>query len=41
VHPAVDRAAVNAIRRWRYEPARVTEQPRSIVARFMMIFRLQ
>jgi len=41
VHPAADRAAVNAIRRWRYEPARVTEQPRSIVARFMMIFRLQ
>jgi TonB family protein len=41
VHPAVDRAAVNAIRRWRYEPARVTKQPRSIVARFMMIFRLQ
>ena len=41
VHPAADRAAVNAIRRWRYEPARVAEQPRSILARFMMIFRLQ
>jgi len=41
VHPAVDRAAVDAIRRWKYEPARVKEQPRSIVAQFMMIFRLQ
>ena len=41
VHPAVDRAAVSAIRRWTFEPARVMEQPRSIVARFMMIFRLQ
>lgn len=41
VHPAVDRAAANAIRRWRYEPARVMEEPRSIVALFMMIFRLQ
>lgn len=41
VHPAVDRAAVSAIRRWRYEPARLMEQPRRIVAQFMMIFRLQ
>ena len=41
VHPAADRAAVRAIRRWRYQPARVMDQPRSIVAQFMMIFRLQ
>jgi TonB family protein len=41
VHPAIDRAAVRAIQRWKYEPARVSEQPRSILAQFMMIFRLQ
>jgi len=41
VHPAVDRAAMDAIRRWRYEPARVADRPRSIVAQFVMIFRLQ
>jgi TonB family protein len=41
VHPAADRAAIRAIRRWRYEPARVAGRPRTIVARFMMIFRLQ
>jgi TonB family protein len=41
VHPAVDRAAAKAIGRWKYEPARVMEQPRSIVATFMMIFRLE
>ncbi|HXK09205.1 MAG TPA: energy transducer TonB [Vicinamibacteria bacterium] len=41
VHPAVDRAVVDAIRRWKYEPARVMDEPRSIVAQFMMIFRLQ
>jgi TonB family protein len=41
VHPAVDKAAANAIGRWKYEPARVMQQPRSIVATFMMIFRLE
>jgi TonB family protein len=41
VHPAIDRAAVRAIERWKYEPARVSEEPRSIVVQFMMIFRLQ
>jgi TonB family protein len=41
VHPAMDRAAAGAIRRWRFEPARVMEQPRRIVAQFMMIFRLE
>ena len=41
VHPAVDRAAMDAIRRWKYEPGRVMDRPRSIVAQFMMIFRLQ
>jgi TonB family protein len=41
VHPAIDRAAADAIRRWKYEPARVMERPRSVVATFMMIFRLE
>ncbi len=41
VHPAADREAVKAIQRWKYEPARVTGQPRSIVAEFRMIFRLE
>jgi TonB family protein len=41
VHPAADRAAMRAIRRWRYEPARVSGQPRGILAQFMTIFRLQ
>jgi TonB family protein len=41
VHPAADREAVKTIQRWKYEPARVMAQPRSIVAEFKMIFRLQ
>jgi len=41
VHPALDRAAADAIRHWKYEPARVKGQPRSIVAQFLMIFSLQ
>jgi TonB family protein len=41
VHPALDRAAADAIRHWKYEPARVTGQPRSIVAQFLTIFALQ
>ncbi len=41
VHPAADRAAVNAIQRWKYEPAQVMAESRSIVAQFMMIFRLE
>jgi TonB family protein len=41
VHPALDRAAADAIRRWKYEPARVMGQPRSIVVQFLVIFALQ
>ncbi len=41
VHPAADREAIKAIQRWKYEPARVMAQPRSIVAEFRMIFRLE
>ena len=41
VYPAIDRAAAEAIRRWKYEPARVMDEPKSIVAQFVMIFRLQ
>ncbi len=41
VHPAIDRAALRAIQRGKYEPALVTGEPRSIVAEFMMIFRLE
>ena len=41
VHPAADREAVRTIQRWRYEPARVMAEPRSIVAEFRMIFRLE
>ncbi len=41
VHPAIDRAAMRAIERWRYEPARVSDQPKSVVVQFMMVFRLQ
>jgi TonB family protein len=41
VYPALDRAAADAIRHWKYEPARVSGQPRSIVVQFLMIFALQ
>jgi len=41
VHPAADREAVKTIQRWKYEPARVMAEPRSIVAEFRMIFRLE
>jgi TonB family protein len=41
VYPAIDRAAAEAIRRWKYEPARIKGEPKSIVAQFLMIFRLQ
>ena len=41
VRPDIDRAAADAIRHWKYEPARVKEQPTSIVAQFVTIFRLQ
>jgi protein TonB len=41
VYPAIDRAAADAIRRWKYEPARVKGEPKSIVAQFVMIFSLQ
>jgi len=41
VHPAADREAVRVIQRWKYEPARVMALPRSIVAEFRMIFRLE
>jgi periplasmic protein TonB len=41
VYPAIDRAAAEAIRRWKYEPARIKDEPKSIVAQFLMVFRLQ
>jgi TonB family protein len=41
VYPAIDRAAADAIRHWKYEPARVKGEPKSIVAQFVMIFSLQ
>jgi len=41
VQPAIDRAAADAIRRWKYEPARVRGEPRDIVAQFVMIFSLR
>lgn len=41
VQKNIDRAAADAIRRWKYEPARVDGEPKSIVARFVMIFSLQ
>jgi TonB family protein len=41
VHPAADREAARAVQRWTYEPARVMGQPRSIVAEFKVIFRLE
>ena len=41
VRPAIDQAAEEAIRHWKYEPARVKEEPTSIVAEFVIIFTLQ
>jgi TonB family protein len=41
VFPAIDRAAAGAIRHWKYEPARIENEARSIVAQFVMIFKLQ
>jgi TonB family protein len=41
VRPAIDQAAEEAIRHWKYEPARVKERPTSIVAEFVMIFALR
>jgi len=41
VRPAIDQAAEEAIRHWKYEPARVKEEPTSIVAEFVMIFSLR
>jgi TonB family protein len=41
VRPAIDQAAAEAIRHWKYEPARVKDEPTSIVAQFVMIFSLQ
>jgi TonB family protein len=41
VFPAIDRAAAEAIRHWKYEPARVKDEPKSVVAQFVMIFSLQ
>jgi TonB family protein len=41
VRPAIDQAAEEAIRHWKYEPARVKEAPTSIVAEFVMIFALR
>ena len=41
VRPAIDQAAADAIRRWKYEPARVKGEPTAIVAQFVMIFSLR
>jgi TonB family protein len=41
VRPAIDQAAAEAIRHWKYDPARVKEEPTSIVAEFVMIFSLR
>ena len=41
VRPAIDQAAEEAIRHWKYEPARVKEEPTSIVAEFVMVFALR
>jgi TonB family protein len=41
VQPAIDRAAADAIKHWKYEPARVKNEPTSIVAQFVMIFALR
>ena len=41
VQKHVDRAAADAIKHWKYEPARVNDEPKSIVAQFVMIFSLQ
>jgi TonB family protein len=41
VVPAIDRAAAEAIRQWKYEPARVKDEPKSVVALFLLIFSLQ
>ena len=41
VQPDIDRAAADAIRHWKYEPARVKNEPTSIVAQFVMIFSLR
>jgi TonB family protein len=41
VYPAIDRAAAEAIGHWKYEPARVKSEPKSIVAQFVVIFSLQ
>lgn len=41
VQKNIDRAAVDAIQRWKYEPARVEDEPTRIVAQFVMIFSLR
>jgi TonB family protein len=41
VQRSIDRAATDAIRRWKYEPARVEGEAKSVVAQFVMIFKLQ
>ena len=41
VRPAIDQAAADAIRHWKYEPARVKGEPTAIVAQFVMIFSLR
>jgi TonB family protein len=41
VQKNIDRAAADAIKHWKYEPARVDNAPTSIVAQFVMIFSLR
>jgi periplasmic protein TonB len=41
VQRSIDRAATDAIRRWKYEPARVDGAPRSVVAQFVMVFAIR
>ncbi len=40
-HPLLERLAVEAVSRWRYEPARVGTHPVSVVLRVTLTFRLR
>jgi protein TonB len=40
-HPLLDRAAVDAVRQWRYEPTRLNGQPVPVIVTVTVQFRLQ
>lgn len=40
-HPLLERLAVEAVSRWRYEPARLAARPVSVVLRVTLTFRLR